>query len=154
MSDKFHLAQVNIAAAKGAMDSPVMKGFVDQLERINALADRSPGFVWRLQTEAGDATSLQVFDDERVIVNMSVWRSLAALKSYVYAGEHLAVLKDKKRWFEKMPGPVLALWWIPAGTIPAVEDARRALQTLASRGPTPDAFTFARAFPAPQEQPA
>ncbi len=154
MPEKFHLAQVNIARAKGPMDSPVMQGFVDQLDRINALADRSPGFVWRLQTEEGDATALQVFDDERIIVNMSVWESLEVLKSYVYAGEHLELLKNKKSWFEKMPGPILALWWIPAGTIPTIDDAKRMLQSLEARGPSAEAFSFARPFPAPQVQPA
>ncbi|SHF06788.1 protein of unknown function [Microbulbifer donghaiensis] len=154
MSAQFHLAQVNIARAKGPMDSPVMRGFVEQLDRINALADRSPGFVWRLQTEEGDATALQVFEDERIIVNLSVWASIEALKDYVYSGEHLEILKDKKRWFEKMPGPILALWWIPAGTLPTVDDARQALQTLSVRGPSTAAFSFARPFPAPQMLPA
>lgn len=154
MLETFQLAQVNIARAKGPMDSPVMKGFVDQLDAINALADRSPGFVWRLQTEEGDATSLQVFEDERIIVNMSVWTSLDALKDYVYSGEHLEVLKSRKRWFDKMSGPTLALWWIPAATVPTVEDAKRALQMLAADGATAEAFSFARPFPAPLEQPA
>ena len=154
MSTKFHLAQFNIARAKGPMDSPVMQGFVDQLDRINALADRSPGFVWRLQTEEGDATALQVFEDERIIVNMSVWNSLEALKSYVYSGEHLEVLKNKKSWFEKIKGPALALWWIPAGTLPTIDDAKAALQTLSDRGPSAAAFSFARPFSEPQMLPA
>ncbi|SDZ97299.1 DUF3291 domain-containing protein [Microbulbifer marinus] len=153
MSKNFHLAQVNIARAKGPLDSPVMQGFVDQLDRINALADHSPGFVWRLQTEEGDATALQVFEDERIIVNMSVWTSMEALKNYVYSGEHLEVLKNKKSWFEKFTGPALALWWIPAGTIPSIEDARRALQTLKTRGPSSQAFSFAKPYPEPQTQP-
>lgn len=153
MSKNFHLAQVNIARAKGPLDSPVMQGFVDQLDRINALADHSPGFVWRLQTEEGDATALQVFEDERIIVNMSVWTSMEALKNYVYSGEHLEVLKNKKSWFEKFTGPVLALWWIPAGTIPSIEDARRALQTLKTRGPSSQVFSFAKPYPEPQTQP-
>lgn len=154
MSKKFHLAQVNIARAKGPMDSPVMKGFVDQLDRINALAESSPGFVWRLQTEEGDATALNVFDDERIIINMSVWESFQALKDYVYAGGHLKVLKDKKNWFEKMPGPILALWWIPAGSTPTVDDGKRALQALEANGPTAEAFSFAKPFSSPQAQPA
>lgn len=154
MPTSFHLAQVNIARAKGPMDSPVMQEFVDQLDRINALADRSPGFVWRLQAEAGDATSLQVFEDERIIVNMSVWTALEALQGYVYSGEHLEVLKRKKRWFGKIAGPALALWWIPAGTLPTMDDAKRALQTLSARGPSPAAFSFARPFPEPHTLPA
>lgn len=154
MSGKYHLAQVNIGRARAALDSPVMKGFMDQLDAINALADRSPGFVWRLQTEEGDATSLNVFGDERIIINMSVWESLESLQQYVYSGDHLQVLKDKKNWFEKMPGPSLALWWIPAGEIPTIEDAKRALDAIGSDGPTSAAFSFARPCPAPATQPA
>ena len=149
MSDSYHLAQINIATAKAPLDSPVMKGFVDQLDAINALADNSPGFVWRLQTDDGDATALQVFDNERIIVNISVWESLDALKTYVYAGDHLTVLKNKKSWFEKMAGPALALWWIPEGHIPSIADAKAVLETLKSAGPSPEAFTFAKPFPAP-----
>ncbi|WP_211826710.1 DUF3291 domain-containing protein [Kistimonas asteriae] len=149
MSDSYHLAQINIATAKAPLDSPVMKGFVDQLDAINALADHSPGFVWRLQTDDGDATALQVFDDERIIVNISVWESLDALKTYVYAGDHLTVLKHKKSWFEKMAGPSLALWWIPKGHIPSIADAKAVLETLKTKGPSPEAFTFAKPFPAP-----
>ena len=149
MSDSYHLAQINIATAKAPLDSPVMKGFVDQLDAINTLADRSPGFVWRLQTDDGDATALQVFDDERIIVNISVWESLDALKTYVYSGDHLTVLKNKKNWFAKMDGPSLALWWIPEGHIPSIADAKAVLETLKTKGPSPEAFTFANPFPAP-----
>lgn len=154
MAVKFHLAQVNIGRTREPLDSPVMKGFVDQLDAVNALADRSPGFVWRLQTEEGHATSINVFGDERVIINISVWESLELLQRYVYSGDHLQLLKDKKNWFEKMPGPTLALWWIPAGEIPSVEDAKRALDTLGKEGPSPAAFSFARPCPAPDIQPA
>ncbi len=149
MSDSYHLAQVNIATARAPLDNPIMQGFVDQLDAINALADNSPGFVWRLQTDDGDATALQVFDDERIIVNISVWESLDALKTYVYAGDHLTVLKNKKSWFEKMTGPTLALWWIPKGHIPSIDEAKAALETLKARGSSPEAFTFAKPFPAP-----
>ncbi|WP_193161500.1 DUF3291 domain-containing protein [Microbulbifer hainanensis] len=150
MSEQFHLAQINIARAQAPLDHPVMKGFVDQLDAINALADRSPGFVWRLQTEEGDATAINVFGDELIIVNMSVWTSLAALKGYVYSGEHLEVLKQKKSWFEKLSGPSLALWWIPAGKQPTVDDGKAALAQLDLKGPTAQSFTFARPFAAPQ----
>jgi len=154
MSAQFQLAQVNIARAVDTLDSDIMRGFVDQLDNINALADRSPGFVWRLQTEEGDATSIDAFGDPRVIVNMSVWASLQALKDYVYTGEHLAVLKERKRWFEKISGPGLALWWLPAGTIPTIDDAKGALAALRTHGPSARAFTFACPFPAPSIQPA
>ncbi|WP_346837305.1 DUF3291 domain-containing protein [Microbulbifer sp. SAOS-129_SWC] len=153
MSAHFHLAQVNIARARGSLDSDIMRGFVEQLDAINALADRSPGFVWRLQTDDGDATSIDAFGDPRIIVNMSVWESLSTLKDYVYAGDHLKLLQNKKSWFEKMAAPSLALWWIPAGTLPTIDDARRALAALQEGGSTAAAFTFARPCPPPESVP-
>src|SRR3990167_3209696 len=98
----YQLAQINIARARAPLDQPLMSGFVQQLAPINALAERSPGFVWRLQSEAGDATSIQVFEDPLIIVNLSVWASFEALKAYVYSGEHLEVMKCKRHWMEKM----------------------------------------------------
>lgn len=149
MTQKYHLAQINIAKGLSTLDDPVMRGFVDQLDRINALADASPGFIWRLQTEAGSAISVHAFHDEKIIVNMSVWESFQSLRDYVYSGEHLKALKNKKHWFEKMEGPVLALWWIPAGSSPTVQDGKKALEQLKQFGSTPSAFTFAK----PQEMP-
>lgn len=154
MEPVFHLAQVNVARARAPLDQPLMKGFVDQLDYINALADAHPGFVWRLQTEEGDATSVQAFDDPLVIVNLSVWRSIEMLKDYVYTGEHLQVLRGRKEWFDKLPGPSLALWWVPAGHLPSVLEARQRLEQLWRDGPTADAFTFAKPFPMPSAVPA
>lgn len=152
MSHRYHLAQVNIARARAPMDHPLMRGFAEQLAPINALAEASPGFVWRLQTEEGDATSIQAFDDPQIIVNLSLWDSLEALRDYVYAGPHLELLKQRKEWMEKVDGPSLALWWLPAGQLPTLEDARRALQSLAEKGSTAEAFSFARPFAAPSTQ--
>ncbi|WP_096085738.1 DUF3291 domain-containing protein [Agaribacterium haliotis] len=152
MPEGFHLAQVNIARAKEPLDHPVMKGFVDQLDYINNLADNSPGFVWRLQTEKGDATELSVFDDELIIINMSVWESYESLKDYVYSGEHLEILKQKKSWFTKVSGSSLALWWVPKGTKPTANDGKRALELLNANGSTEQSFTFARPFAVPSEQ--
>ena len=146
---RYHLAQINIARGLAPLDDPLMKDFVDQLDAVNALAEASPGFIWRLKTEAGDATAIQAYDDPRIIVNMSVWESLEALKDYVYSGQHLAVLRDKKRWFEKLESPALALWWIPAGTVPSVADGKAALDRLGREGAGPAAFTIARPQPAP-----
>ncbi|WP_137817754.1 DUF3291 domain-containing protein [Pseudomonas sp. 2FG] len=148
MSQKYQLAQVNIARAKAPMDDPLMRGFVEQLEPINRLAENSPGFVWRLQTDEGDATSIKLFDDERIIVNMSVWESFEALKNYVYSGEHLAVLRNKKSWMGKLDSPSLALWWVPHGHIPTPESAKLALAMLEEKGPSPAAFTFTKPYPA------
>jgi hypothetical protein len=144
-----HLAQVNIATLRFPLDGPELAGFVVGLEPINALADAQPGFVWRLQTEDGDATSIRPFDDERIMVNLSVWASLEALRAFVYASRHLDVMRRRREWFHRMADPYLALWWLPAGTIPTVAEARRRLDLLARLGPGPDAFTFREPFPAP-----
>ena len=149
MNQAYQLVQVNIGRTLAPLDDPVMKAFVDQLDHINQLAENSPGFVWRLQSASGDATNIPWSDDPQVIVNMSVWESIEALEQYAYAGAHLAVLKHRKSWFEKPQGPILALWWVPAGTRPTVEDAKRALRNLSERGPTSAAFTFAKRFAAP-----
>lgn len=146
----FYLAQINVARMRAPLTDPLMAGFVAQLDPINALADRSPGFVWRLQDDAGDATSIRVFDDALILVNMSVWETLAALRAYVYRSAHLGALRDRKRWFELPDGPHLALWWIPAGHVPTPEEGKQRLEHLRRHGPTPDAFSFQHAFPAPR----
>jgi heme-degrading monooxygenase HmoA len=143
-----HLAQVNVATVRAPLDSLELAGFVAQLEPINALADHSPGFVWRLQTEDGDATAIRPFEDERIMVNLSVWESLEALRSFVYASRHLDVMRRRREWFHRMEA-YLALWWVPAGTIPTVAQAKDRLERLARDGPGPDAFTFRVPFPAP-----
>ncbi len=120
--------------------------FVSSLEPVNALADEAPGFVWRLQTDAGDATSITVFDDDLIIVNMSVWDSIHALWSYVYSGGHLAVLRRRREWFEVAAAAHHALWWIPAGSIPTVDQGIDRLATIRQRGPGPDAFTFKQPY--------
>jgi Domain of unknown function (DUF3291) len=143
-----HLAQVNVATVRAPLDSPELAGFVAQLEPINALADHSPGFVWRLQTEDGDATAIRPFQDERIMVNLSVWESLEALRTFVYASRHLDVMRRRREWFHRMD-TYMALWWVPAGTIPTIAQAKDRLQLLAGHGPSPDAFTFRVPFPAP-----
>jgi hypothetical protein len=126
-----------------------MAGFVAQLDRINALADRSRGFVWRLQTDDGNATGIRAFDDERILFNMSIWESIDALHDYVYRSGHVAVFRDRRQWFEPHPAPTLVLWWIEPGSVPSIEEAKRRLALLGLHGPTPEAFTFKVWFPAP-----
>jgi heme-degrading monooxygenase HmoA len=150
----YQLAQLNIGIVKGPMDSPVMAEFAANLERINALADQAPGFVWRLQTEDGDATAIRPFDDERMLVNMSVWRDQAALRDYVYSSAHAEIMRRHRQWFERMPEAFLVLWWVPEGHRPTVAEAIGRLETLRASGPTPAAFTFGNAFPAPGSDPA
>jgi hypothetical protein len=150
MTSHYHLAQVNIARALAPLDDPIMQGFVEQLDHVNRLAENSTGFIWRRQSDKGDATTIAYSDDERVIVNMSVWDSIESLEKFAYSGDHLAVLRQKKNWFERPTAPILALWWIPAGTEPTIDDAKAALQSLQERGPSVQAFTFAKRFPAPE----
>lgn len=146
---KFHLAQINIAKAKAAMDSVVMKGFVDRLDEINQLADNSVGFVWRLKSEEG-ATTISAFEDPSVIVNMSVWQDLDALKNYVYKSVHLELLKAKNSWFDKMADAHQVLWWIPASHIPSVAEGKEKLRYIQEHGATEFAFNFAKNFPSPE----
>jgi hypothetical protein len=145
----FHLAQLNVGRTVAPIDDPRMAGFVDRLAEINALAERSPGYVWRLKDESGDATSIHVFDDPLVIVNLTVWESPDQLADFAYRTAHVEVLRQRSSWFEPYGAPYLVLWWIPAETIPDVEEAKRRLNLLAERGPTPEAFTLKARFPSP-----
>jgi hypothetical protein len=152
MPSEYHLAQVNIGRVLWPPDDPRMAGFMSRLDELNKLADESPGFVWRLQTEAGNATDLRPYaDDDRLLVNMSVWKSLEALREYVYRSAHTPVLGRRKQWFETMMTPIMALWWVPAGHVPSVEEAKARLEELTLRGPGPGAFTFKATFPPPEE---
>lgn len=149
---KFHLAQINIARAKAPMDSPVMAGFVNALDEVNAIADRSPGFVWRLQTASGNATDVRAYDDPQMLVNLTVWESPEALRAYVYQSLHRKFFARREEWFEQLAGAHVALWWIPSGTIPDILDAKARLEHLERHGESPRAFTFGRLF-GPDGQP-
>lgn len=137
-----HVAQVNIARMRGPLEGPEMAGFVARLEEINGLADDSAGFVWRLKTGAGDATYLRPYDDDRILFNLSVWRSVDDLRAYVYRSVHAEVMRRRHEWFEKFDGAYTALWWIPAGHTPSVDEAKARLAHLDRHGPTATAFTF------------
>jgi GNAT superfamily N-acetyltransferase len=153
-STRFHLAQVNIARMRAPLDDPSMEGFRSQLDAVNAVADQSPGFVWRLSTPEGDATAIRAFEEDNVLFNLSVWESIEALHRYVYEGAHLGPLRDRRQWFLPYEGPMLALWWIPAGHVPTVEEAKAKLDELGRNGATASAFTFRSPFPAPEPGPA
>jgi hypothetical protein len=142
----FHLAQVNIARARGEMTDPVMAEFVARLPEINALADGSPGFVWRLQTEDGDATAVRPYEDRGILINLSVWADLSSLRAYVYGSAHAAVMRRRREWFERFDRVYVALWWVPAGHRPSLTEAVDRLAHLERHGPTPVAFTFKEAF--------
>lgn len=146
----FHLAQVNIARTAAPLDDPLMAEFVANLARINALAEGSPGFVWRLMDAAGDATHIRAFDDPRIIVNMSVWEGIESLADFTYRSDHTPFIGRRRDWFERLEGPHMALWWVPAGHKPDIAEARAKLDLLQATGPTPDAFVFKQRYPAPQ----
>ena len=148
------LAQLNVGIIKGPMDSSVMAEFAANLDRINALAERSPGFVWRLQDEDGDATAIRPFEDDNMLVNMSVWRDVESLNRYVYSSDHVNIMRRRKEWFERMSEVYVVLWWVRRGHRPSVDEAIAKLEVLRSQGPSPEAFTFRRAFPPPDAAPS
>jgi hypothetical protein len=145
-----HLAQVNIARLLAPIDDPRIADFVAQLDAINALAEQSPGFVWRLKTDAGNATDVVYNDDPFVIVNMSVWESVDTLRGYTYASKHIEVFRRRAEWFEKPAKPHYCLWWVPVGHAPTVAEARERLEHYQTHGATPHAFWFSQLFPVPE----
>jgi hypothetical protein len=148
----YQLAQVNIALPVAPLTSDQLADFVAALDPVNAKADAAPGFVWRLQTEAGDVTGIRGFGDDRLIVNMSVWSSLERLADFVYRSPgHSAVMRRRREWFEKLAVAYHALWWIPSGHQPTISEAEERLGHLRSHGPTDVAFTFRTRFPPPLE---
>lgn len=145
---RFEIAQLNIATMKEPLESPGMADFVANLDRVNALAEGSPGFVWRLQTAEGDATALRPLGDS-TLVNMSVWRDIESLNNFVYRSAHSEIMRRRREWFDRMREAYLVLWWVPAGHRPTVTEAIGRLEVLRAKGPTAEAFTFGNAFPPP-----
>jgi hypothetical protein len=145
----FQLAQLNVARLRAPIDDPLIADFVARLPEVNALAERSPGFVWRLQDVAGDATHIRAYDDPLIIVNLTVWASIEALYDFAFRSDHRDVMRRRREWFDKLADAYVVLWWIPAGSRPTVTEARERLDRLRRDGPTPDAFTFRARFPPP-----
>ena len=147
-----HIAQLNIGRVKAPVEDPIMAGFVARLDEINALAECSPGFVWRLQTSEGNATYFRPYpEDDRILINMSVWETIESLRHYVYQTAHADLLRQRQAWFEKFAGSYTALWWVPAGHRPGMDEATKRLAHLEKHGPTQFAFTFKTTFE-PEEQ--
>jgi hypothetical protein len=142
-----HIAQLNIAKMKYSIDSAEMADFVDQLDAVNGLADASPGFIWRLQTDDGDATGIDYFGSDQ-LVNMSVWEDIESLHQYVYRSAHNKVMAKRKQWFDAADQTYSVLWWVVAGHIPDLDEANHRLQTLRANGPGATAFTFRQTFEA------
>ena len=143
----YQLAQINIARMLGdTIDDPIMLEFKENVDAMNALAEESDGFVWRLKDEEGDATSFNPYNDEQIIVNMSVWEDISSLQEYAFKSAHSTFLKRRKEWFQKFGKPYSALWWVEAGTTPTLEEGVERLKHLQEHGPSPTAFTFRKAF--------
>jgi len=143
----YYLAQINIALMKATLEDPIMAEFADALNEVNAVADRSPGFVWRLQSSSGNATDIRAYSDPKMLVNLSVWQSIEQLKVYVYQTLHGEFFVRRRQWFDKYPGEHFVMWWIPVGKLPTVAEAKAKLEHLAQYGDSPEAFTFAKSFP-------
>jgi hypothetical protein len=141
-----HLAQLNVGRLRAPLDDPAIDDFRLNLAPINALAEVSPGFVWRLQDEGGDATGIKPFGDELEIINLTVWESVEALAEFTYRSGHMELLRRRREFFETPTQPIVCLWWIPEGTIPTVDDAIARLEHLRAHGPTARAFTFRHRF--------
>jgi Domain of unknown function (DUF3291) len=147
----YELAQLNIALMKAPTDSSVLSDFVANLDRINELAERSPGYIWRLKTEDGNAIALRPFGDE-YLVNLSTWKDIDSLYNYVYKSAHAEIMKRRKEWFEHMGEAYTVLWWVPAGHRPTAAEAKSRLHQLRELGPSPNAFTFKKPFGPPDKQ--
>lgn len=156
MSAGFHLAEINIGRLAAPLDSPQLKDFVDNLDRINALAEASPGFVWRLTGEGNNATDIRPFDgDPMMAINMSVWTDIAALGAYVYRSDHVPIMRRRREFFEVPTEAFMALWWVPAGHAPSIAEGIERLEHFRRCGPTPFAFSFREPFtPADSGEPA
>lgn len=142
----FELAQLNVAVMKESLDSPLLADFVADLDRINALAEAAPGFVWRLKTEDGNATALRPLGDD-TLVNMSVWRDAESLRDYVYHSAHAEVMRRRKEWFHRSRAAYQVLWWVRDGQRPTVAEGIARLDHLREHGPTMRAFSFRQIFP-------
>jgi heme-degrading monooxygenase HmoA len=147
---RWHVAQINVAKMIGeSISDPVMEKFVAQLDEVNALAESSPGFVWRLKDETNNATSLNPYGDQTIIINMSVWESLEHLKKFVYHGRHSEVLRSRRDWFVNFGKPFTTLWYVREGDTPSIEEGVMRLRSLQDKGPTQFAFDFKTTFTAP-----
>jgi hypothetical protein len=141
----FQLAQLNVARMLAPLEAPVMAGFVARLDEINQLADAAPGFIWRLQTEEGDATALRPFDAD-LLVNLTLWADLESLANFVYRSAHSELMRQRRSWFSQEPEATLVLWWIPSGDLPTLDQAAERLALLRRHGPTARAFTFRQPY--------
>lgn len=151
MNSSWHLAQINVATALHPLDDQRMSSFVEQLDDVNAMADDSPGFIWRLQSDSGNAVDIRFGDDPMLIVNMSVWQSIEALYEFAYKTAHRQLLVDRRQWFRRPENAYQALWWVAVGHQPTVDEGMQRLALLQTSGPTEGAFKFRTHFPPPDQ---
>jgi hypothetical protein len=142
-----HLAQINVGRLLYPITDPRIADFVNNLDAINALAEASPGFVWRLKDENNNATSITAYEDPSILMNMSVWTSPEVLYDYVYKTMHRRFVQRRKEWFQLFGAQYIALWWVEVGHVPAPNEGQRRLAHLERYGPTQHAFTFRKLFP-------
>jgi hypothetical protein len=148
---KYHLAQVNVGRFSRPVGDPANADFMAALDQVNALAEASPGFVWRHTGEGNNATDIRPYEDQHMAINLSVWESIDQLAAFAYRNmEHRGVMRRRREWFEEMK-VYMALWWIPVGHTPTVEEAKEKLAILEEFGPTPEAFTFKQPFAPPSQ---
>jgi Domain of unknown function (DUF3291) len=143
----YYLAQINVALMKAPIEAPIMAEFAAALNEVNAIAEQSPGFVWRLKTSSGNATDIQAYSDPKMLINLSVWRSVEQLKAYVYKSLHVEFFVRRRQWFEKLQGEHFAMWWILAEHLPTIEEGKAKLEYLSLHGDSPECFTFAKPYP-------
>ena len=148
MTDR-HLAQLNIGRLRYRTDDPRLAGFMNNLDLVNGIAERTPGFVWRLKGENNNNTDIRAFADPDMIANLSVWESIEALERFVWQTVHKRFYGRGQEWFAKMEGPHLVMWWVPAGHLPTIEEAKERLEHLAANGPSDHAFGW-ESIPAAQ----
>ena len=148
---KYLIAEINIARMRGVnINDPIMKEFADNLDTVNAIAESSEGFVWRLKDDSNNATSLNPYDDEQIIINVSVWESIELLENFMYKTFHAEFLRRRKEWFHRFGKVYTAMWWTPRGQYPTMQEAADKLAYLQQHGPTELVFDFKKKFEAPE----
>ncbi len=146
---KFILAQLNIAEMRFSFDDPLMSDFNNALDDLNAAAEKSPGFVWRLKDDSNNAMNFRVFDRDDLLVNLSAWESVESLRSYVFSETHMRIMRRRAEWFYSSKEPSLVMWWQPSSTMPDLKLAEQKLVKLRREGQTQNAFGFKNPFPPP-----
>ncbi|MBO0789530.1 MAG: DUF3291 domain-containing protein [Ktedonobacteraceae bacterium] len=148
----YYIAEMNIGRIRAPYDDPIMAGYVKRRREMDTLARRSPGFIWRRTGPGSNAKETDLYEDQTIIANVSVWATIEDFANFVYKTGHQEVIDRGHEWFVSLDGPHYAMWWVPQGHLPSAEEARERLEYLRTYGETPYAFTFKRWFPSPDER--